>query len=512
MNRDILNQKFRCSKFAFVFCKDNFFVLYNSLNIKKIYGANDLFKIFLAFQKPILPQVVIKENSKQFNISPQRIFPFINEMVNLKFLVRNSKEERIEVQKIRRQIPKKFQLRTLFFSITDRCNFRCKYCIVKGNWPDKFQPKDMSLNLARKTINYFFAKAPKDNKKQIVFFGGEPLLNLPVVKFSIPYIRKREKEKIKQIRNYQPCRIFFMTNGSLVTDNIAKFFKRYNIFPIISLDGPRDIHDRMRISFCGGTFNSVLRGYKIFKKNGCKVSICVTVNKHNIQLLPKIIEYIASKLKPYSSSTNLPHRTLKEKNKKYFDKIDSLAAEKLVEAFKVARKYGLYITKYIMDNRVRPFVEEKPKLKFCGGAGSRIMVEPDGRLSPCEAFAGMREKYKENLLKKPNIELVVNKELITHSVFNIRECYGCPAIAVCGGFCPYKAKILSGSINKPDKATCKQSKKFLKFLLWDLFEILKKNDKLKKIERNIFITPEKSDLEKIYGKINVKEGDKFAYF
>ena len=238
----------------------------------------------------------------------------------------------------------------------------------------------------------------------------------------------------------------------------------------------------------------------------------MTVNKHNIQLLPKIIEYIASKLKPYSSSTNLPHRTLKEKNKKYFDKIDSLAAEKLVEAFKVARKYGLYITKYIMDNRVRPFVEEKPKLKFCGGAGSRIMVEPDGRLSPCEAFAGMREKYKENLLKKPNIELVVNKELITHSVFNIRECYGCPAIAVCGGFCPYKAKILSGSINKPDKATCKQSKKFLKFLLWDLFEILKKNDKLKKIERNIFITPEKSDLEKIYGKINVKEGDKFAYF
>ena len=512
MNRNTLNQKFRCSKFAFIFCKGNFVVLYNSLSIKKIYGTGGLLKIFSAFRSLALPQVVIKENSKRFNLSSQRISSLINKMVDLKFLVRNSGKEKIEVQKIRRQIPRKFQLRTLFFSITDKCNFQCKYCIVKGNWPDKFQPKEMGLSLAKKTIDYFFAKAPKDNKKQIVFFGGEPLLNLPVVKFSIPYIRKKEKEKMKKIKNYQPCRIFFMTNGSLVIDNIAKFLKRYDVFPIISLDGPRNIHDKMRISFCGGTFNSVLRGYKIFKKNGCKVSICVTVNRHNVRVLPKTIEYIASKLKPHSSSTNLPHRTLKEKNKRYFDEIDSLAADKLVETFKIARKYGLYIIKYIMDNRVRPFVEEKPKLKFCGGAGSRIMVEPDGRLSPCEAFAGMREKYKENLLKKPNIELVVGRGLITHSVFNIEKCYYCPAIAVCGGFCPYKAKILSENINEPDKATCKQSKKFLELLLWDLFEILKKEGKLKEVKKEIFVIPTENDLKKMYGKINIKEGDKFAYF
>ena len=517
MSKNVLNQKFRCSKFVFVFKKDNFVILYNSLNVKKIYGEDNLLKIFLAFKKFILPQVVIEEKSKQLCLSPlclspQRISLLINKMINLKFLVQDIVQENEELKKIRNRVPKKFQLRTLFFSITDKCNFQCKYCIVKGNWPNKFQPKDMTLSLAKETINYFFAKAPKDEKKQIVFFGGEPLLNLAVVKFSIPYIRKKEKEKMKSIKNYQPCRIFFMTNGSLVTDQIAKFFNKYKVFPIISLDGPRNIHDKMRISFCGGTFKSVLRGYKILKKNGCKVSVCVTVNKHNIKVLPQTIEYIASILKPYSSSTNLPHRTLKEKNKKYFDKIDSLAADKLIETFKVARRYGLYIIKHIMDNRVRPFVEEKPKLKFCGGAGSRIVVEPDGRLSPCEAFAGMREKYKKNILEKPDIETLVDKSLIMHSVFNIKECYSCPAIAVCGGFCPYKAKIISGNVNKPDKATCEQSRKFLEFLCWDLFEILKKRGKLKTIERNLFVIPKKSDLEKIYGKINIKEGDKFAYF
>jgi uncharacterized protein len=512
MNKNNLDKKFRCSKFAFIFQKGDFVVLYNSLNVKKICGTNDLLKIFLAFKNPISPQAIIEQKSKQLNLSSNRIYPLINTMVNLKFLVQNAFQEKKELQKIKKQIPKKFQLRTLFFSITDRCNFQCKYCIVKGNWSDKFQPKDMNLSLAKKTIDYFFAKAPKDDKKQIVFFGGEPLLNLPVVKFSIPYIRKKEEERMKHIKDYQSCRIFFMTNGSLVVDNIAKFLNRYNVFPIISLDGPRNVHDKMRISFCGGTFKSVIRGYKIFKKNRCKVSICVTVNKHNIQVLPQVVGYVASKLKPFSSSTNLPHRTLKKRGKKYFDKIDVLTAKKLVETFKVARKYGLYITKYIMDNRVRPFVEERPKLKFCGGAGSRIMIESDGRLSPCEAFAGMREKYKENILKKPNIKLVVDQGLINHSVFNIKKCYSCPAIAVCGGFCPYKAKIISGDINTPDEATCKQSRMFLEFLLWDVLDILKRKNRLKNINREIFVIPNKNDLLEIYGNIDVKKGDKFAYF
>lgn len=165
-----------------------------------------------------------------------------------------------------------------------------------------------------------------------------------------------------------------------------------------------------------------------------------------------------------------------------------------------------------MDNRIRPFVEEKPKLKFCGGAGSRIMVEPDGRLSPCEAFAGMREKYKENLLKKPDIKSIVDKDLIAHSVFNIKKCYSCSAIAVCGGFCPYKAKILSGDVNEPDRAICKQSKKFLEFLLNDLLNILRREGRLKDIKKDIFIIPRKNELEKIYENINIKKGDKFAYF
>lgn len=512
MTKNILNQKFRCSKFVFIFQRNNSAILYNSLNIKKIYGGNELLKLFLTFKNFISPRLVISQISKENSFSSDQIYPAIRILIDLKFLVKNIKEEQNLIKQIKKRVPKRFQLRTLFFSITDRCNFQCKYCIVKGNWPDKFHLKDMDLNLAKKAIDYFFVHAPKDDKKQIVFFGGEPLLNLPVVKFSILYIRRKEKEKIKKDKSYQSTRIFFMTNGSLVTNDIAKFLKNYNVLPIVSLDGPRNIHNKMRISFCGKTFKSVLQGYKIFKKNECEVSICITVNKHNIQVLPQVVEYVVSKLKPFSSSTNLPHRTLREKDKEYFDKIDSLTAEKLVETFKVARRYGLYITKYIMDNRVRPFVEEKPKLKFCGGAGSRIMIEPDGRLSPCEAFAGMREKYKANLLKKPKMRLIVDKELIIHSVFNIKKCYSCPAIAVCGGFCPYKTKIISGNMNKPDRTTCEQSRKFLEFLLWDLFEILKKGRRSKDIKKNIFVIPRKNDLEKIYGNINVKKGDKFAYF
>jgi len=502
-----LNKKYRISKFSFLSKKDGFVIIYNSLNVKKIYGKKYLLETFLSFKKLSSPAYVINKISSRYHLHKDRVRLLIKTLTRLGFIVENSSDEKRMFNEIKKTIPKKFQLRTLFFSVTDKCNFRCKYCIVRENFPEKIQLKDMSIKLAQKTIDYFFLNRHKKEKTQIVFFGGEPLLNLPVIKFSIPYIREKEKKS-----KYKPSRIFFMTNGSLVNESIAKFFKKNGVLPIISLDGPRDIHDNMRISSCGGTFNRVMKGYKILKKTGCEVSVCITVNMHNFKILPKVVEYVATELKPCSSSTNLPHRPLNVKNEKYFDAIDSLAAIKLIEAFKISRQYGLYITKHIMDNRVRPFVEEIPKIKFCGGAGSRIMIDPDGRMSPCETFAGMRKKYKNNVLKNPDIKYIFDKDLISHSVFNIKKCYYCKAISVCGGFCPYKTKIITGSINTPDKSTCKQSATFLNFLLFDLLKILKQTGKFKNIDSKIFVIPQKEDLLKIYGNINVKNGDKFAYF
>lgn len=511
IQKSIETNKYVCSKYVHIFKKDDFIALFHSLAVKEIYGKKLLSEIYFSFRKPTTPANFLKKYS---NSRHKLIMMLLSVMINLKFLVKNRNEDRIILEKIIKAVPNKFQLRTIFLSVTNKCNFQCKYCIIINNQTDQTNFQNMDMKLAIKSINYFFRKAVKDRKKQIVFFGGEPLINLPVVKFIIPYIRKKENEKMKTMKDYQPTRIFFMTNGTFVTRELAVFFNKYKVYPIVSLDGPRDIHNKMRVSACSGTFDDVLKGYKIFKKEKCIVSACITVNSHNIETLPDIVKYVSQELKPASSSTNLPQRSMKNKNDKSFDIIDSLASTKLIESFKVARQYGLYITKYIMDNRVRPFVEESPKLKFCGGAGSRIVIEPDGRLSPCQGFSGMHKKYKENLLNNPDIKRVVGTELIKHSVFNIITCHKCPAISVCGGFCPYKTKIISDTVKIPDKSTCLQSRSFLNFLIWDLFDIIDKAGKLKNIDNKLYYIPDKKDKLKIFGKINVRNVDKenLVYF
>ena len=175
----------------------------------------------------------------------------------------------------------------LWLSLTESCNMKCKYCF--GEYGERETSNFMSVDMARKCIDYFFKYANKDiDYYSVRFFGGEPLLNSKVVKFSIEYINKKAKERNKRIS------YLLTTNGTIMDDEIMEMIIANNISINISIDGNRDIHNFCRVFKNGeGSFEKVAECVNKFRGNDYKNIIArMTLSKPGVATFKKDVEYL----------------------------------------------------------------------------------------------------------------------------------------------------------------------------------------------------------------------------
>jgi uncharacterized protein len=134
----------------------------------------------------------------------------------------------------------------LILGVTEDCNFRCSYCVFGGayaNFPPR-SSKAMDWEVARLAIDEFLAHSAKSQSRVISFYGGEPLLNLPLIRRCVSYVRgKRAPEEV---------RFSTTTNGSLLEGEAAELLGRERFLILLSLDGPGDMHDLNRKTVSGG--------------------------------------------------------------------------------------------------------------------------------------------------------------------------------------------------------------------------------------------------------------------
>ena len=110
----------------------------------------------------------------------------------------------------------------------------------------------MDFNIAKKAIDYYIPRVKFNGLATISFFGGEPLLNYELIKKLVDYINRNFKN-IKKI-------FHVTTNGTLINKDISKFFIENEFLLNISLDGPKNIHDRYRLFPNGaGSFDKIRR-------------------------------------------------------------------------------------------------------------------------------------------------------------------------------------------------------------------------------------------------------------
>jgi uncharacterized protein len=132
-------------------------------------------------------------------------------------------------------------LRFLLLNVTEQCNQRCTYCLYSGKHIGRRSHDDrfMTWDIARKSIDFFLARASTEDRTSISFYGGEPLLNYELIKQCVKYIRGQET----------PGRLTVSigTNATLCNDEMIDFFIENDLVLFISLDGPPDVHDSARV-------------------------------------------------------------------------------------------------------------------------------------------------------------------------------------------------------------------------------------------------------------------------
>lgn len=177
----------------------------------------------------------------------------------------------------------------LVLSVTESCNFRCEYCYYSGSYTysRRHSEKAMSLETAVKAVDWFFGF--KRNEYKIGFYGGEPLL-----KFSFM------KDVVFHAKNICPkdAKLIFAitTNGALLNEKVADFLAENKFETFVSLDGPKNIHDRYRKDVRGDfTFDKVWNNLTDFQKRHPKYfSKFVNFNITTVQPDPlrEIAEFI----------------------------------------------------------------------------------------------------------------------------------------------------------------------------------------------------------------------------
>ncbi|MBU0754693.1 MAG: radical SAM protein [Planctomycetes bacterium] len=125
--------------------------------------------------------------------------------------------------------------------LTQDCNQACRYCSYdpQNKGYRSHRDQTMSWSLAREAIDYFAAHSIEEKSPALGFYGGEPLLAWDLMKQCITYTLASFDER--------PLRINFTTNATLITDEIADFCAKNRVQILVSLDGPRALHDKYRI-------------------------------------------------------------------------------------------------------------------------------------------------------------------------------------------------------------------------------------------------------------------------
>lgn len=163
-------------------------------------------------------------------------------------------------------------LQILILETTENCNLRCDYCVYNPGFKSKRNhgQKNMTLHIAHKAIDYLKKHSSKSKEVAVTFYGGEPLLTFPFIKSCVEYTKSNLKKRKTSFS--------ITTNGTLLTREMAHFFKENNFSVIVSIDGPQEIHDEYRKNMAGeGSFKQSIQGLKnlidVFGKSIDKIQL-----------------------------------------------------------------------------------------------------------------------------------------------------------------------------------------------------------------------------------------------
>ncbi len=348
---------------------------------------------------------------------------------------------------------KSHEVKALCLHVSHDCNLRCKYCFAdEGAYHSKREV--MNRETAFAAIDFLLRESGQRKVLEVDFFGGEPLMNLGVVKDTV-YYAKEQAAKLGK-------RFLFTTttNGLLLDDETIEFFNEEMENVVLSLDGRPEVHDAVRKTVNGkGSFDLVIEKIKKFVRSRGDKHYYVrgTFTAKNLDFAKDVLFLADQGFDSISMEpvvTDIPELQIKEEHLPRIEK----EYENLCEAYleREEKGEGFNFFHFNIDLEGGPCLSKR--VSACGAGNEYFSVVPNGDIYPCHQFAG-DSKWKMGSVFEGTLDEKIRSKFAESCLFTRKKCENCFAKFICSGGCSANNYHYNGDIEEPYAMTCAMMKK-----------------------------------------------------
>lgn len=341
-------------------------------------------------------------------------------------------------------------LNRLVLNLSNDCNLACKYCYANGG---SYQSESamMSEATAIKALDRFYEQY--EVIESIQLFGGEPLLNVPVIRTVLEYI----EEIASQGRIEAKPTIGIVTNGMLLHDEVINLIQKYDMKVTVSIDGGEKIHDCNRVDNEGhGSYAHVMKNVsKLRERTNQPETIEVTYNKqhevHGVSVLDAVRQINADSPGSYFHVTPVSTPISELQLDNYVSFISSV--DDVFDTYEAMEP----VNYSLVDRFIKGIREKKQSHYICTAGFDTLSVAVDGTVYPCFMFTdegslAMGSIYDQNLFKHEDF-IKHQKQYLHMNKLNNKNCSSCMLQRLCTG-CLGVNYYETGQIDQLHEPTC----------------------------------------------------------
>ena len=342
----------------------------------------------------------------------------------------------------------------LCLHIAHDCNLACRYCFAEeGEYHGRRAL--MSFEVGKKALDFLVANSGNRVNLEVDFFGGEPLMNWDVVKQLVEYGRSLEKPNNKKFR------FTLTTNGILLNDEILEFVNKEMGNIVLSIDGRKEINDKMR-PFRGGqgSYDIIVPKFQKVAESRDQMNYYVrgTFTHNNLDFSKDVLHLADLGFKQISVEPVVAQPTddyaIREEDIPILkEEYDKLAVE-MIKRKKEGKAFNFF--HFMIDLQGGPCVAKR--LSGCGSGTEYLAVTPWGDLYPCHQFVG-NEKFLMGNVDTGVVRDDIRDEFKCCNVYAKDKCKKCFAKFYCSGGCAANSYNFHGNINDAYDIGCELQRK-----------------------------------------------------
>ena len=332
-------------------------------------------------------------------------------------------------------------VKALCLHVAHSCNLNCAYCFASQG---RFQGERalMPFEVGRQALDFLIAHSGSRRNLEVDFFGGEPLMNWQVVKDLVAYARSVEGKHGKNFR------FTLTTNGLLIDDEVIDFCNREMSNVVLSLDGRRETHDRLRVDYAGnGSYDRIVPKFQklVAARGGKNYYIRGTFTHANPDFTKDLLHmadlgFTELSMEPVVCAPDDPAALTPEDIEIVKGEYELLARE-MLRREREGRPITFY--HYMLDLTEGPCIYKR--VSGCGSGTEYMAVTPWGELYPCHQFVGDAQ-YRLGDVWKGVENTALREDFRACNAYARPECADCWARLWCSGGCAANAYHATGSI------------------------------------------------------------------